>query len=404
MRRKACLMGICALLVSPGAQAAQSELSADEQLTATQGELKKAEADAAEISAQRSRIEGELKNLQGDLVGISRTVQKNEHGLLDAEEKIAILDRDVKQKGEELAGQQEKLDAMMQAAVSLSHTPPEAAMMLPEEFGRSVKAARVLKSLADAIRQQSAEITQQLAELNAMKQRVQKGRQKIGEDQERLKVEQAQLDDKLSERRRLSDQLLKEQEQVKTRMRELSRQSKDLRELLAGLEKTRREKEAQEAKEAAEKAKQEKTARKKEKPKEKGETRGRSFVRAKGKLRLPAAGRATSRFGQALGQNETSKGITLKARANARVVAPYDGEVVFTGPFLTYGNMVILRHTDDYYTLLAGMETINVSPGQFLLEGEPIGAMSGAASGAELYIELRQHNQPIDPAPWLEGV
>jgi septal ring factor EnvC (AmiA/AmiB activator) len=78
--------------------------------------------------------------------------------------------------------------------------------------------------------------------------------------------------------------------------------------------------------------------------------------------------------------------------------------VVFTGPFLTYGQMVIIRHSDDFHTLLAGLVKIDVTVGQFLLEGEPIGAMGDSESSNRLYIELRQNNQPIDPASWIKGL
>jgi murein hydrolase activator len=85
------------------------------------------------------------------------------------------------------------------------------------------------------------------------------------------------------------------------------------------------------------------------------------------------------------------------------VLAPFDGQVVYTGTFLAYGNLVILRHRDDFHTLIAGVDKIYANPGQTLLEGEPIGAMGGAQSGNRVYLELREHNQPIDPTSWLKG-
>ncbi len=86
------------------------------------------------------------------------------------------------------------------------------------------------------------------------------------------------------------------------------------------------------------------------------------------------------------------------------MTAPFDGEVVYTGPFLNYGQLVIIRHSDDFHTLLAGLVKIDVNVGQFLLEGEPIGAMGESDSGNRLYVELRHKNQPIDPAPWINGL
>ena len=126
----------------------------------------------------------------------------------------------------------------------------------------------------------------------------------------------------------------------------------------------------------------------------------RSFADARGHIRPPAAGQVVQKFG-APDHGGASKGIVIATRAGAQVTAPYDGEVVFTGPFLNYGMLVIIRHSDHFHTLLAGLSKIDASVGQFLLEGEPIGAMGEGESGNRLYVELRKNNQPVDPAPWI---
>ena len=103
------------------------------------------------------------------------------------------------------------------------------------------------------------------------------------------------------------------------------------------------------------------------------------------------------------GRNETSKGITITTRAGAQVTAPYDAEVLFTGPFMEYGKVVILSHSDGFHTLLARLAKIDVSVGDLLLEGEPIGSM-GDKDTNRLYIEIRSKNHPIDPAQWIRGL
>src|SRR5690606_5920606 len=91
--------------------------------------------------------------------------------------------------------------------------------------------------------------------------------------------------------------------------------------------------------------------------------------------------------------------------------APADGNVLYAGPFRSYGQLLILDVGDDYHVLLAGMAGISVAAGQSVLAGEPVGAMGEtriasalAASGTnlapELYVEFRKDGKPIDPAPW----
>ena len=97
--------------------------------------------------------------------------------------------------------------------------------------------------------------------------------------------------------------------------------------------------------------------------------------------------------------------------AGATVSAPADGSVLFSGPYRTYGQLLIIDAGGGYYVLLAGMDRINVSSGEFVLAGEPIGAMgdgsvrtaAAIAVGAArpvLYIELRKDGTAIDPGPW----
>lgn len=134
-----------------------------------------------------------------------------------------------------------------------------------------------------------------------------------------------------------------------------------------------------------------------------------SFGRAKGLLSLPVRGKRISKYGfiDALGRK--SEGVTMETRAQAQVTAPCDGWIVYTGPFRSYGQLLIINAGGGYHVLLAGMGQINVSEGQFVVAGEPVAEMGGKqkknASGktksfAEIYIEFRKKGRPIDPDPW----
>jgi septal ring factor EnvC (AmiA/AmiB activator) len=96
-----------------------------------------------------------------------------------------------------------------------------------------------------------------------------------------------------------------------------------------------------------------------------------------------------------------AKGITVESRNRAQVVSPFDGNVVFSGPFRGYGNMIIIEHGDGYLSLLSGFETVNVELGQMLLAGEPIAQMP-VEGKSELYVEIRKNNQPINPSAWFK--
>jgi septal ring factor EnvC (AmiA/AmiB activator) len=136
-----------------------------------------------------------------------------------------------------------------------------------------------------------------------------------------------------------------------------------------------------------------------------------AFADTRGLLPLPVAGRFMRSFGAPDGFGGKTQGISLSARAGAAVSSPCDGWVAFAGPFRSFGQLLIINAGGGYYVLLAGMEKINVSLGQFVLAGEPVAVMGDAAapssaaigggtSGPVLYIEFRKDGGSIDPSPW----
>jgi septal ring factor EnvC (AmiA/AmiB activator) len=135
------------------------------------------------------------------------------------------------------------------------------------------------------------------------------------------------------------------------------------------------------------------------------------FDMAKGWLTMPTNGVNVLNYGSNDGFGGISQGISMVTRAEAQVLAPADGWVLYKGPYLNYGQIVILNTGQQYTALLAGLETITVEIGQFVQMGMPIGTMgtrtvgrsvttNAGADQPTLYIELRQNNAPIDPTNW----
>jgi len=127
-----------------------------------------------------------------------------------------------------------------------------------------------------------------------------------------------------------------------------------------------------------------------------------------GKLPLPAAGMVISTFGESNGQGEQGRGATIVTGAGAFVRAPFDATVRYVGPFLGYGNVIILEPSSDILLVLAGLKEVYVGPDEIVSEGTAIGVMPGATSATwpdeltqTLYVELRRGGSPVDPAGWF---
>ena len=124
--------------------------------------------------------------------------------------------------------------------------------------------------------------------------------------------------------------------------------------------------------------------------------------KARGRLPFPAVGDIVAQFGEPTDNGLSRKGISLRTRWEAQVVAPYDGQVAYAGIFRGYGLLLIIDHGEGYHSLLTGMARIDAALGQRVLAGEPVGVMGlPTADPPILYVELRHDGQPINPLPWL---
>jgi len=135
------------------------------------------------------------------------------------------------------------------------------------------------------------------------------------------------------------------------------------------------------------------------------------FDALRGFLTLPSSGVTVIEYGAGDGFGGISSGLSIVTRAEAQVVAPADGTVLYRGDYLNYGQIVILNAGQDYTILLAGLADVAVDIGQFVLMGEPLGVMgsrtigrtvatSAGVSRPTLYIELRRKSEPVDPTGW----
>ncbi|HQT45878.1 MAG: hypothetical protein B7X08_02295 [Acidocella sp. 20-63-7] len=121
----------------------------------------------------------------------------------------------------------------------------------------------------------------------------------------------------------------------------------------------------------------------------------------------PVAGRIVQHYGSTTLAGP-AQGVTYSAVPGARVTTPCAGKVIFSGPFRSYGLVVIADCGGGTSVVLAGLNQLDVVTGQQLAHGQPVGSMLGddKASRAHhpfLYVELRQNGSPIDPTSWLHG-
>jgi murein DD-endopeptidase MepM/ murein hydrolase activator NlpD len=92
-------------------------------------------------------------------------------------------------------------------------------------------------------------------------------------------------------------------------------------------------------------------------------------------------------------------GIDLAYVKGEPVYSSADGVVKYAENGEYMGNMVIIDHGFSLYSNYMHLDTIDVTPDQFVAKGERIGTigMTGAATGPHLHWEVRANGIPVDP-------
>jgi septal ring factor EnvC (AmiA/AmiB activator) len=139
-------------------------------------------------------------------------------------------------------------------------------------------------------------------------------------------------------------------------------------------------------------------------------TAAEPFQAYKGLLKMPVKGKIISLFGKFKNTSyqvlNFRSGIEIQTERGEPIAAVYAGKILYADWFKGYGNMVIIDHGENYYTVYAHIEETFKSTGDTVEAGEVIATVgdSGSISGPKLYFEVRHHGKPLDPMQWLEAV
>ncbi len=409
-------------LADPDAPTPTPAVSADQQRSEKAIELQGVEDTIRASDEQRRKIESEIESIRADrarlsaaLIETTAKVQKTERGVAAANDRLAGLNA----KADTLAGSLENRRGMIMEVLAAlqrmgANTPP-AILVKPHDMAEAVRAATLLGSAIPALKSEAEALGRDIAALTKTRDSIARERDTLAQASASLASERARLSMLIDARQAslasAQDALGSQQQRAAT----LARQATSLKDLISRLdaEDAARKAAAIAAQEAAVAAARQIAAKAQA---ARGDDSARlepevAFADVKGRLPLPAAGTILKTFGSPDGLGGLERGVMVATLAGATVSAPADGSVLFSGPYRSYGQLLIMNAGGGYYILLAGMDRISVLPGEFVLAGEPVGSMgdgsvrmaAAAAVGAAepiLYIELRKDGTAIDPGPW----
>lgn len=123
---------------------------------------------------------------------------------------------------------------------------------------------------------------------------------------------------------------------------------------------------------------------------------------APGTFVWPVRGQLMTEFGAAEGKS--SKGIEIAVPHGTPVTAAAAGKVIYSGSGIRgYGNLIILEHADNYFTVYGFNAKNLVAVNNFVGQGDRI-ALSGSPSGSKsprLHFEIRKGKTAANPIFFL---
>jgi murein hydrolase activator len=404
-------------LADPPAAPAKADDKANQEM-----QLRGVEDTMRASEEQRRRIEADIETIRTDrarlnaaLIDTTAKVQETERQMDAANERLTTLTGSENALRRSLDNRRGVIADVLAVLQRMGRNPPPAILVRPQDMTQAIRAAMLLGAVIPDLKSETVALAQDLDELADLRKSIAGERENLvqraatlNQDKQRLTLLVAARQQSLAD----AEQALGSE---RDRAAELARQAANLKDLIARMEnEIGPAKAAAAASRAADEAAAADVASRAAASQTKDPARLRPalpFAEAKGQIALPAAGTVLKTFGAPDAFGGAEKGVSLATPAAATVASPIDGWVAFSGPYRTYGQLLIINAGGGYYMVLAGMDRINVGVGQFVLAGEPVASMgdgsartaAAAAIGAEqpiLYIELRKDGTAIDPGPW----
>ena len=370
-----------------------------------------AQNSATSVTVVKAQLAAQIKTLRQALIKSAAKIQNQQVQLQAVDARLAALALVDAADQERLIGLRQSLATLGVTLQNLARRPPEAVIVGPGSAIDSARAALLLESAIARVSDTGKRLRRQIDKSADTRRAILYEQEKLFQMTTAYEYEQQQLETLLGEKLALLSSSGGAAAKSQKKREALARSAKSFRGLLQKLQTDiGTQNTAQGQLTAATKA--DKSTRSLDRSRD-GSTATAagqgmqisSIMRHKGKLPVPAIGNVVQRFGEPERRGQRAKGIKIKTRSGAPVVAPHDGEILFADIFRGYGKILIIDHGQGYHTLLAGLGRIYSTVGQAVLAGEPVGVMNEkqGTSGQrpEVYLEMRYNGLPIDPLPWL---
>lgn len=352
------------------------------------------------LKAEMAALKEKLSGTKDQMISTAADIKSNEQNLIELESKISK--KKIEQEDLEIKLDDDKatLSNLVMALERVRRVPPEALIARPGTPIKTAQSAMLLNSILPSLYSRAEILKTNLERLNAITDSLEEDRQKALITAKTLSENHKKLADIMDSRKSLYARTSSDHQKQQEELKRISAKASNLRDLVKRIEEKQRAEE-QEEKRLAQQASLSGAAR----------SYQRTPVPRSGSAQLPMSGYIKTGYGHIDEIGAISKGIRISGRSDSLVVAPMGGVVDYAGIFRGYGNIIILRHENDYHSLIAGLDKIDTIVGRAVNAGEPIGKMpnktiSNASDNDQpvLYYELRHKGKPVNPSKKISGL
>ncbi|SFO45361.1 Septal ring factor EnvC, activator of murein hydrolases AmiA and AmiB [Mesorhizobium sp. NFR06] len=371
----------------------------------------------AKLAADIASVRKDYASITAALIQSAMTEQKLGQDIEDIGAKLEGLKAEQKKLRASLAARRDVLAEVLGALQRMGLNPPPAILVKPEDALSSVRSAILLGAVVPELRQQTDRLMADLKEQTRVTASIEAERARLATAVTDQTAEKKRLTMLLEAKKKLQADTETAIAAEQRRSQQLAAKASSLKDLIASLEADKARSVQDQVKAGERKSTDSDTTASTTElaalpvPEANRLTGSAPFSALQGQIALPVIGKIKRRFGSDDGNGAAMQGDMVATQSGAIVTAPADGNVLYAGPFRSYGQLLILNAGDGYHVVLAGMSRISVATGQSVLAGEPIGAMGEARvastsasrnenSTSELYVEFRKDGKPVDPAPW----
>jgi septal ring factor EnvC (AmiA/AmiB activator) len=384
MRILALLACTALLLAGYGASAARGDDA--EALTMAKREAQQANARFQDLDRRARRATNAAARARAEGEALAARIEAAEADLTAAERRIAIIAHNQAVQRVRLATRQAPVIRLTAALQTMARRPPALALVQPGSVQDTVHVRSLLAATLPEIRRRTAALRAESERSAGLRRQFEQARGALLASRRELQQRRTELASFESTQRTRSQQLSGLATAESDRALAFGEQAQ----ALASLEGTRQ----YQARLAASLAQLPGPL-----PRPGSEAEGAR--RGQLPYTVPVEGRLLIGVGEISDGGVHSRGLTFAAAPQARIVAPANGRVTYAAPFRSYGQVVIIDHGRGWSTVITNLGTLDVSRGQLVRRGMPLGRAAG--DSPRVTVELRRDGRPVPVAQLIAG-